>query len=384
MSALPKLQMVLAGLLTGALYLTDPIFIWIVPVMLASAILLSGPVHRIKAGLFFLLPLMVVTLPWMTRNAMLTGNPIFGLRSMEVWMDTKDFYPGALAYRMMPDDLTPSVGLFKAVVSKIVLGSGQVIQAFPQVSASWVLAFLLPSLLFRFSNPAINSLRRVMMYSFLGILIGTLLFGVEMPLFVALIPTMLVFAAAYLVHLIGQAQLTRPAIVMLAGLLTLAMALPLLRDITLIGKPEPSRHVAAAVSLEDIVSPNGVVLSDQPWLVAWYANRPSVWIPAVDGKIKEFRKQYPTMRWMFLTDSSRHLNQGWQQVYDAMQQWNARYSQMPAFSKPSYQGVSIRNNGHPLTAGLDGFTTVEPAEGSSLHSVIAVNISQAATKKSGK
>ena len=111
-----------------------------------------------------------------------------------------------------PADLLPGVGLFNAVVKKILLGAGEVVQAFPQVSASWMLAFLLPSLLFRFKDAAANHVRRVMMYCFAGILVGLLPFGIEMPVFACLIPTMLIFAIAYLIHLVEQSQLPRSSV----------------------------------------------------------------------------------------------------------------------------------------------------------------------------
>ena len=41
----------------------------------------------------------------------------------------------------------------------------------------------------------------------LGLFIGSLIFRIQMPLFVAVVPTMLVFSVAYLLHLTQQAKL---------------------------------------------------------------------------------------------------------------------------------------------------------------------------------
>src|SRR5207237_533585 len=69
-SALPKNKLILAGILTGLLYLTDPIFFWIMPVILVLVIQLN-PERRLQAALWFLLPLAVLVLPWMVRNGRL-------------------------------------------------------------------------------------------------------------------------------------------------------------------------------------------------------------------------------------------------------------------------------------------------------------------------
>ena len=112
------------------------------------------------------------------------------------------------------------------MVQKILLGGEQIIQAFPQVTASWVLAFFLPCLLFRFTDMATNALRRVMMLCLLGLFVGSLLFRVQMPLFVAIIPTMLVFSVAYLLHLTQQAKLPRSSLVLVTTLMAVAIWVP--------------------------------------------------------------------------------------------------------------------------------------------------------------
>src|SRR5262249_37677334 len=128
--------------------------------------------RKLKYALFFLTPLILLTLPWMIRNFALTGNPVFGLRGMELWMNTRNHYPGDLAYRYAGEDLAPGKDLFRSIVHKILFGTGKIIDNFPQVNASWILAFLLPSLLFRFTDTAANSLRRIMMWCFMAILVG--------------------------------------------------------------------------------------------------------------------------------------------------------------------------------------------------------------------
>ncbi len=44
--------------------------------------------------------------------------------------------------------------------------------------------------------------------------------------------------------------------------------------------------------LTSITNPNDIVVSDQPWAVAWYANRKSVWLPKTIADYKAIRDEY--------------------------------------------------------------------------------------------
>lgn len=368
---LPRAALILAGILTGALYLTDQVYLYLIPIISVAAFSLTRG-QSAKALASFALPLALTILPWMFRTGRLTGNPFFGLRGMEVWMGTKNFYPGSIAYRYSAEDLVPGVGLFNAVTKKLLLGAGEVIQAFPQVSASWMLAFLLPSLLFRFRDSATNSVRRVMMYCFLAILVGMLPFGVEMPLFACLIPAMLVFAIAYLFRLVEQSQLPRSSVVLLVSLLSGAVLLPLLRDVALTDKPALPIGTKSAMNLKRASEKDEVVLSDQPWLVAWHADRPAIWIPTTDAKLSAYQKRFAHTRWLFLTDQVTGFSQEWQQIYAVFFRWNQIY--MEAKLSPGKEvprPIAVNGTGYPLLDSLHGFTVLEPAEGTSPTVVIA-------------
>jgi hypothetical protein len=367
-ASFPKALYVLAGLLTGLLYLADPIFVCIVPPILIAVVQLS-PQRKTGALVTTCAPMLFLMLPWMARNLMLTGNPVFGLRGAEIWMDTRGYYDGLLAYREFPSDVTHGVGLFKAVIQKLLLRTGGVIQTFPQVTASWMLAFFLPCLLFRFTEQAANVLRQVMMGCFFGIFLGTLALHADIYMFVAVIPTMLVFSVAYLLHLIQQAKLPRATVVWVTTLMVIGLCYPLVSDLALAQKVETLKEAGAAKALGKTTRPDEVVLSDQPWIVAWYADRPSIWIPAVDARIADVRRQFPTMRRMFLTDQALGLSSDWPQIYQTLIQWNEAYFE--ASDKKTVQPLTIGGKGHPLVEALSGFTVTAPAEFSTPTVVVA-------------
>ena len=156
--ALPVREFVAAGVLTGLLYTADSLFTWIVPVVAATVI--WGQPKKGRAALLFGVPFAVVALPWMVRNGLLAGNPIFGLRGAEVWMGTND-YPGNIGYRMLAGSLAPTAELFQSIIRKLLSGINLILFGLPQLQSTLVLAFFVPSLLFRLRGPAADSLRGV-------------------------------------------------------------------------------------------------------------------------------------------------------------------------------------------------------------------------------
>jgi len=368
-ASLPKLQLVLAGLLAGALYLTDPIFAWVVPVVIVAALWIM-PVRRLSAAAHLLLPLGLLMLPWMIRNGMLTGNPVFGLRGMEVWMDTRT-YPGNLAYRIEPGGVVPTGLLFQDVLRKLAVGFGTVIDTLPQITASWLLAFFIPSLLFRFSDSAAMTLRNLLVTCFGLILLGTLIFGVEMPLFVALMPAMLVFAIAFLMHLLRQAQVSRSGGMVVAGLAALVVAYPLVKTLALQPRPVALSEVASAKAFAQVAQRDEVSVSDQPWLVAWHADRPAIWVPASDNQLKAMKERFPETRWLFLTPSARSLSKEWESIYDVFERWNSVYVQARNTGKKAPASLRIQGKGHPLIEALDGYSSIGLGDNAVLTAVVA-------------
>lgn len=357
---LPKGTYALAGLLTGLLYLTDPVFFWLIPVAFFVVVVLPHPKRGVGIALF-VLPLLLTAGMWMLRNGMVADNPFFGTRGSEVWMNTP-IYPGNTAYRMLPEEFVPGVTLLHAVIRKMFLNASQILLMFPQINASWMLAFFLPSLLFRFPSPASNLVRNALLIAFLALFFGMMLFGLQMPLFAGVVPSMLTFAAAYLLHRLQEAQPDRHARIMLTGLVTFLIACPLLTDLLVAERTPSIRSIETAKWLGQTAARNEAVFSDQPWIVAWYANRPAVWLPATDKKTADIRAKYPQIRWLFLTEQSRTYSEGWRYVYDALYRWSSATAQAKEKKLPLPTGMTIAGTGLPLMQALGGFSAVPPVQ----------------------
>lgn len=370
----------LAGVLTALLYLTDPIFVCVAPVVFVAVYATSGR-RRLPHLVALCVPFVLCSLPWMVRNAMLTGNPVFGLRGSEVWMETPGFYPALQAYRSFPTEFVPGIEIFRAVAFKIMLGVGTIIQHFPDVTASWILAFFLPCLLFRFSSYSTNVVRRTMVYCLIALIAGSLCLYIQMPIFVAIIPAMLVFSVAYLLHLVEQAQLRSAPLATLGTLLAVAVLFPLLSATVLNLKPHQPKELAVVRMLATNTRPTDISLSDQPWLVAWFADRPSIWLPANDSRIADVRRQFPQVRTLFLTEQTQLYSPSWHELFNLLAEWNVRYTLAALQKKPLKSLVVQGKIGDSVVDELTGLASVPPPKGATESTAAAAVI--AALPESG-
>ena len=380
---LPRLNLVLVGILSGLLYLSDYAFFW---VLLLVAGCVIWQMRRRAAGIaFYAVPMALLVLPWMLRNAALTGNPVFGLRGLEIMMNTQDHYPGFTAYRMTGSDLVQSSSLFQDIMRRGARSLANVIQSFPQIAGSWVLAFLLPGLLFRFADPAANRVRSVMMGCALALTLSMVVFYVEMPLFVSLIAGMLVFAVAFIIHLVQQANLTRGARAAVTAGLAFVMVYPLVVGVAL-AHPVSVHERMAMENAARLIQKDECVVSDKPWEVAWYADRPSLWIPASDTKISAFREQFRGTRWMILTEGVRGISNDWNVVYDQLYKLNVmakqddtnklvadRNGQKYKLRIPEAIPLSVQNEKQAtaLALALKDFVWLRPAKEAAPNAVLA-------------
>ena len=357
------------GLCAGALYLADPMFFWIIPVVLVLAARVS-PELRVRAVLTVGISAGFLCLPWMLRNSLLGANPIFGLRAMDLWGHTTQ-YPESAVYRASPTGLLPGVAMLNSAARKMLVNASLTFDTLPQVAASWVLAFFLPSLLFRFRNEVTHKVRNAMLACLLSLYFGMLPMNLEMPLLASFAPTMLIFAVAYLLHLIQQAHLERPAIALVAAVAGCAALFPILRNMALTDKPLPVAGIEEAAAFERLADKREIVMTDAPWLVAWQGNRPAVWLPLDDADAAAIRRGFPGTRWLFLTEESRRYSANWQYVYDGFAAWNAGALEAKKQRLPLPQGIAISGTKSVLMESLAGYESFVPP-GDSAQNVIAV------------
>jgi hypothetical protein len=372
---LPRGPLAGLGLLSAALYLTEPLFIWIAPVVVLTVGLLYRGRSRPAMG-WTLIGFGALAGGWMLRNLALTGDPVFALAGKELMMNTAA-YPGDLAYRTLPDDLSPGVEVLKGLLRKVGHGLGEVIETLPTISASWVLAFFIPSLFFRFNNPAANRIRTCLVAIFGMLLLGTLLFRVQIAPFTAVVPVALIFAVAFLQHLMRQAKMVPTSALAASAAFALLVGYPLVDEMLLRPRADAPAAVEYAAQLAPLTRRGDVVLADQPALVAWHSGRPAVLLPADDRRMPDVLRQFPRARWMFLTGQARESSRGWRAVYDGFARGIIEREQRRAKNQPFPEQVRINAKGDPMLEVVSGSTWVPLGERPTLE-VIAAALPDAA------
>jgi 4-amino-4-deoxy-L-arabinose transferase-like glycosyltransferase len=365
-----KAALVLTGLLAGLLYLTEPLFFWLLPILIVT-IVLWHPQRRGLVAAWMLLPMCLLVLPCMVRFGMLTGNPAFGLRGSEIWMSTRA-YPGFTGYRMTSDYVTPGADLVKSVLLKIFLAWNTGISALQHMPATCILIFVAPGLFFRYGDRGVNKVRSIALACLLGVFIGSTLFIFDPNVLMVAFPILLLYALAYLMHLTQEAKLNSVSKALVNTGFAVLLLFPLAASLVTTRSPETVPQAAVAYELQKQSHQDDISFSDKPWIVAWYANRPSIWIPVQDDKVTALRKQFPKARWLFLTPETRSLSQEWDIAFNGLNQWNRQYQQNRQDIGSLPTPLLITKQQLPLTEALDGFQSVPPVETETLSAVLAV------------
>jgi hypothetical protein len=163
----------------------------------------------------------------------------------------------------------------------------------PTLGGNWVGGFFMVGLLLPFADPGRARIRNFLLVS-LGIFVIAQAVGQthlseaqhapssESLLFV-LSPAVFLFGSAMLLSLVEQLpllepRLRRPLLALVVGVLSLPMALTLLPP-TKDPRAYPPYFPPSIQQFCGWMEPDELIMSDQPWAVAWYGDHQSIWIP---------------------------------------------------------------------------------------------------------
>lgn len=367
-------HLIASGVLTGLLYLADPVLLWLAP---AIAWGVAWRPKGVAANRLtqFAIPFAIVCLPWMIRLGLTTGNPLFGGRGWEVLMYSATF-PGDSLFRLSRED-THGVNGVVTIVQKAFGNARSIIEAVPAQSGGWLLAFVLPSLFFRLGDAATARLRLMCIGVFALLFVASLGFSLELPRFLMVAPVLLIFALGFVGQMLGQAQLPRANSAFVIAVLALSVFCPFISSlvstdpISVVGEATPAKKLANVAGAKE------VVLTDQPWTVAWWSDRPALLIPQSDAKVEEFVGDRQRVRWILLSPEARSLSPQWQGIYDLFQGWNALYVQQKLANQQLPEGIHLdpdelpRNESTSLVFTLAGFAVVPPSDPASAWTAVA-------------
>lgn len=273
----------------GLLALSHALTIWMFVPALTFCVLFFRP--RKRAALILLVAFLLPYAPWLVRNQIVTGNPAG--TAMYAALDGIGGHD--LAGWMRHNDLDLSAarpGAFRDKVATNVIG--QTGRIFEYLGWSMVALTFFVALTHTFRRPETAMFRWMVLAMWAGAVVGMAVFGLSEEQGVAanqlhllFVPIMTCYGLAFLLVQWNRTGIElRFARLGFITVLFLACAAPMIDTVfmmfftsrrTLVRWP-PYVPPYIAV-LHNWMQPNELTASDMPAAIAWYADRPSIWVP---------------------------------------------------------------------------------------------------------
>lgn len=307
-----------AGGLMGLTYLTE--YLWgalILPVAV-YIYLSSDRTRRMHALGVFLAAFVVICLPWWIRNMRLTGNPFFCLRAAETIMATRS-NPGNTLYRSFTTDY-PSLFTYAIdrpieVLEKLRDGAGVLYTTLLRVCGPYATPFFLVAILVTLGSATFERLRYLWYASFVIVWLALICTAPADRLLAPFGPVAGVIAAGFYFRLLETkvGDLTprlrqRYLTIAIAALMAIHM-LPLTFNLFAGATAEEQETARMAMAAREVASlTDGPVVTDVPWLIAWYADRPAIWLPKTRADLQNIQDRLGKIPWLLLTPQVANEN----------------------------------------------------------------------------
>jgi hypothetical protein len=321
-----------AGALVGMGGLSRYSFAWMmVPVLLFMRVYFKRRWGQLSlsAAVSFL----IIMAPWITRNLALSRTP-FGTAGYALLENTRPFEEDRVERSL--DPFAAGLGLLRPrdVVNKFLVNEGKILRSdLPRLGSNWVWSFFLCGLLLPFRHQALRRLSSFLVWTLALVAVvqalGQTHLSVESPdinsenLLVLLAPLVLMFGTGFFFTVLHQMALPNPRLRVLgAGLFALLMCAPLLLDLAsppdrAAISPYAPTHIQRTAAM---MKPEELMMSDIPWAVAWYGERPCSWLTLDDaGTFKELNKLKPVHA-IYLTERTTD-RPFLSQILDNQQSW---------------------------------------------------------------
>ena len=307
----------LAGVGFGLLALSHALTIWIFVGALLYSVFFFKP--RGWAAFIMLVPFVVLYTPWLLRNYLICGQP-GGVAICTVFDGFK--YSDIGWMRQLDMDLVGiGPGFLRVKISNELLKQFGRLPEYLGWSVVAPLFFV--SLMHRFKRPETAAMRWLIFSMWLGAVLGMCIFGIHEELDVAanqlhllFVPLMTCYGLAFLLVLWNRTEIDLGiARVAFLALLFLLCGWPMLHTM-LLGSAKSSirwpPYVPPYIAvLNTWMKPDEVTVSDMPCAVAWYADRPSVWLPEnvrAMTDLNDYRTLGKPINALYLTPVSGSLN----------------------------------------------------------------------------
>lgn len=293
----------LIGIFMGISYLASYLWLWFF-LPLIIYILIDCPQapenkSKVKLLIFPAVGFILVAIGWWWRNWQITGNPFFNLGG-----DYKMFtslFPGSSFLRetdLLSFKLIPSL---KQLIFKWGRGSELIYQNLLFITGSFMAPFFWIALFFPFHDRRWSRLRFflfacLLMGIFRFIICGRLIEDINIIIPIAILAGTAAFLIISDKFLPSRTKLKRYILVIFIGL-NLFPFLDRLRITTIYPPPTKNNLLRA----RKLVERGKAIISDQPWAVAWYAGRESVWLSAKPENLPMLLERFPEIEYIYLT-----------------------------------------------------------------------------------
>jgi len=339
----------LAGIVVGLIYLTE--YTWVIIWLPALAVIFfNSQQKRLLTNLLvFVLLSVLVAMPWFIRNSNITGNPFFSFHWTESVMGTL-LHSGNTLYRTW-DTAPPTFVSFvieepRQTYQKVrssLLGIWPTIADTP---GPFLWAFFLAAILFPFADlypsggTGFERVRKFVYVAMFLILIVFAFMGAPPRTLVPFVPIITVIALALFYQLltrriasVGSERAQRRWNSAGVGALVLVHVMPLLLVmVTAFPRPVTTGRpfMRAANELNSLIEEGRPVVTDVPWLIAWYADRPAVYLPYRPVDMRRIENEVGRIEKLVLTpslvrDAEKERAKSWARAWNRALQEDVRY-----------------------------------------------------------
>ena len=365
----PMVPALAAGLFFTLLSLTHWLGLWIALGFIVYAAIVFRPRGVIAAAITALLVIGIIV-PLMQADR--ASNSPFGTAFLVLYNGLANGSESVIMrlHNLEEQPLSLDGLLFK--VLRLTLLQGTDILPFLGGIVAAPLFFI--SLLHPFKRPSIASFRWAICLMWVLAALGMALFGIDAKgthpnqIHLLFAPVMTAYGLAFLSILWSRLEIpgTSPfvnnahliAVVILSSL-PLLLALPQKIKIGMFvgekGLPQwpPYFPPALANGIKKWVEPNQIIVSDQPWAVAWYADRMSLWLPAKRPGFEKFENRANDLKNSFagiLISPSSHGFESLSQVATEYGDFTSMVIDGRAFLSTQPQGVSLFDKDPKISA----------------------------------
>jgi len=328
-----------AGVLTALLYLTH--FVWamaVAPVLLLIVFSTSGRQRLLNTALF-VAAFAVVVLPWFYRVYQVTGSPLCNPSAYEMIVNTRTF-SGNLIYRSF-EQSPPGVISFVLSAPREVYERARdaAVEMYPllfSLAGLVIMPFFVVAAIVPLGHAGMDRLRPALYGVALLLFAALCLMTPDGRLLLPLAPIMTIIAIAFFYQLLDlrvrplterlRARWTVLAVVFLMALhflplfLQLAPGRPIAPTLPTAVRRASQELNALIPQISGREAAPAIVLTDMPWAVAWYADRPALWLPRNEVDLRRMEQIVGQIRWLVLTPQIMDVAQreqavGWAQLW---------------------------------------------------------------------